>query len=190
MEKKIVLSKGFFLGSLLGGGIVAAILYTAGFVSMTATEELFPGILLIVFGALIAIYVTVVMCVMVYRMWKAIQDGQARTTPGKAVGFLFIPFFNLYWIFQAYWGFSKDYNAVIERYSIATNRLPEGLFLAYAILSVAGAIPYIGTLASIANLIILIILVVKICDAVNALQEATPAEPAPIAEAELRAGPS
>ncbi len=190
MERKVMLSKGFFLGSLLGGAAVATILYIAGVASIVATEEPFPGALFIVLGVLTAIYASVAMCVMVYRMWKAIQDGQARTTPGKAVGFLFIPFYNFYWVFQAYWGFSKDYNAFIDRHSIATNRLPEGLFLAYAILSVAGVIPYVGMFVGIAGLIIFIILVVKICDAVNALQEATPAEPAPNAEAELRAGSS
>jgi len=177
MGKKIVLSKGFFLGSLLGGSIFAVILYIAGIALIASTEEPFPGALLIVLGVLTAVYIAVVMCVMVYRMWKAIQDGHARTTPGKAVGFLFIPLFNLYWVFQAYWGFSKDYNAFIERYSIATDRLPEGLFLAYAILSVTSAIPYLGMLAGIASFIIFIIMVVKICDAVNALQTAIPVEP-------------
>jgi len=175
MGENVKLSKGFILGSLLGGAILATILYIAGLAVIMSTEEVFPGALLIVLGALAAIFATVVMCIIVYRMWKAIQDGYARTTPGKAVGFLFIPFFNFYWIFQAYWGFSKDYNAYIERHSIATDRLPEGLFLAYAILSLSGMVPYIGMLVGIASFIIFIILVVKICDAVNALPTAAEA---------------
>jgi len=39
----------------------------------------------------------------VYKAWEAIQNGHARTSPGKAVGFLFIPCFSLYWMFPAYW---------------------------------------------------------------------------------------
>src|SRR6266852_5492001 len=38
-----------------------------------------------------------------YRMWSAIQDGHARTTPGKAVGLMFVPLFNVYWMFVAFW---------------------------------------------------------------------------------------
>lgn len=182
MGEEIKLSKGFILGSLLGGAILATILYIAGLAMIASTEEPFPGALFIVLGAFAAIYATVVMCIMVYKMWKAIQDGHARTTPGKAVGFMFIPFFNFYWVFQAYWGFSQDYNSYIERHSMATNRLPEGLFLAYAIFSVASSVPYVGMLASIPCLVIFIILVVKICDAVNALQTAAPMEPASAAE--------
>jgi Na+/proline symporter len=62
------------------------------------------------------------MLVLLYKAWTAIQHGPVpvRTTPGKAVGFLFIPFFNCYWIFQALWGWTKDYNAV------AACRNPQG----------------------------------------------------------------
>ena len=44
--------------------------------------------------------------VMVYRPgWCALES-----TPGQAVGFCFIPCFNLYWQFVAFWGLSKDLN--------------------------------------------------------------------------------
>jgi hypothetical protein len=181
MQERVMLSKGFFLGSILGGAVLFLILYLGGIVLMVATEEPFPGVLLILLGFLAVIYSSVIMAIMVYKMWKAIQDGHARTTPGKAVGFLFIPFFNLYWIFQAFWGFSVDYNAYIERHSISVNKLPVNLFLTYAILSVASAVPYIGILPGIAAFIILIILVVQICNAVNVLPDNIPAEPVPAA---------
>jgi hypothetical protein len=56
--------------------------------------------------------------VLLYRLWKAIQNENSRTTPGKAVGYLFIPIFNFYWRFRAYWGFSKQANEYIERLRI------------------------------------------------------------------------
>lgn len=179
MQERVVLSKGFFLGSILGGAILFTILYILGFVAIMATEEPFPGILLILLAFLPLIYSVVIVCILVYRMWKAIQDGHARTTPGKAVGFLFIPFFNYYWIFQAYWGFAVDYNAYLERYAISANKLPAGLFLTYAILSVASAVPYIGIIPGLAAFVIFIILLVQICNAVNALPEVAPAEQTP-----------
>lgn len=183
MQEKIALSKGFFLGSILGGAVLFIILYFGGLVLMLATEELLPGVFIILLAFMAMIYSSVIMAVLVYKMWKPIQDGHARTTPGKAVGFLFIPFFNLYWIFQAFWGFSVDYNAFIERHSIAVNKLPVNLFLTYAILSVASAVPYIGILPGIAAFIILIILVLQICNAVNALPDNISVEPVPVAGA-------
>lgn len=51
-----------------------------------------------------------------YNYWKMIQDGYASTTPGKAIGFLFIPLYNLYWAFQTFWGLSKNLNSFIDRH--------------------------------------------------------------------------
>lgn len=50
-----------------------------------------------------------------YRYWQIIQDGSTRTTPGKAVGFQFIPFFSIYWLFPAYFGLTQDQNRFIDR---------------------------------------------------------------------------
>jgi len=54
--------------------------------------------------------------VVLYKFWQVIQDGHARTIPGKAVGFLFIPIFSYYWLFVAYFGLAMDLNRYIERH--------------------------------------------------------------------------
>ncbi len=54
--------------------------------------------------------------ILTYRFWQIIQDGFQQTTPGKAVGFLFIPIFNLYWNFVAFFGLSKDMNRYVDRH--------------------------------------------------------------------------
>lgn len=83
-----------------------------------------PGIPwgLIIFFSLVGIfqltaYVTrvVMVAMLVYHSWRIIQDGRAQTTPGKAVGFMFIPLFNLYYAFIAFRGFFVD----AERYAQA-----------------------------------------------------------------------
>ena len=51
-----------------------------------------------VLGLLALIY----KCILLYRLWSLVPPEEAATTPGKAVGFQFIPFFNLYWNFIAY----------------------------------------------------------------------------------------
>lgn len=123
------------------------------------------------------VFEVVVVMVLFYRMWAAIQDGHARTSPGKAVGFLFIPLYNLYWVFVAIWGFAKDYNAYIQRHSINAAPLPEAFFLWYIIIQLIISIVArvvgggVALLLSVIGFVLIMILVAKICDGVNALPE-------------------
>lgn len=48
--------------------------------------------------------------VLMHRFWSAVQPYGASATPGKAVGYCFIPFFNLYWIFVCYFMLARDVN--------------------------------------------------------------------------------
>ncbi len=57
-----------------------------------------------------------------YRMWDVINDGKSRMTPGKAIGYLFIPVYAIYWMFQV-WSFPADYNAYVNRYHLQ-NKVP------------------------------------------------------------------
>jgi len=54
--------------------------------------------------------------ILVYKLWQVVQDGFARTSPGQAVGFMFIPYFNYYWFLPAYYGLAKDLNSYIDRH--------------------------------------------------------------------------
>lgn len=58
----------------------------------------------------------VLLCILIYKLWKVVQDGYASTSAGKALGFLFIPLFSYYWMFRAFWGLSKDLNGYIDRH--------------------------------------------------------------------------
>ena len=66
------------------------------------------GLLAVVFGLRI-----------LHKLWSLIPNHKARTTPGKAVGFLFIPFFNLYWTFVAIYGLAKALNTETGRRSVS-----------------------------------------------------------------------
>ncbi len=74
--------------------------------------------------------------IILFRAWKVIQAGGARTTPGKAVGLLFIPIFNFYWIFVAYYGWATDWTRIRSSYSnlMSAHRASSGNFLAGSIL--------------------------------------------------------
>src|SRR5690606_31357680 len=102
-------------GTMVGGGLLFA---------------------MIPLGAVIAALSVIPLYIILYRAWKCLQPGRlARTTPGQAIGFMFIPFFNIYWFFQAFWGLAKDWNRTVGTYPDlkSTPRLSEGLFLAYCI---------------------------------------------------------
>ena len=99
---------------------------------------------------------TVLGYILLYRSWLLIQDGNARTTPGMAVGFCFIPFFNLYWIYVAFVGLSRDMNTYCEERQIAAPVISEGMALAYFILNLLNIlnlplsfIPYVGIIFSL-----------------------------------------
>lgn len=141
--------------------------------------------------------------VLFYKMWAAIKDSQPSISPGKAVGFLFIPVFNIYWALLMLTGFTEDYNSFIIRRSIRAEKLPMALFLIYAVLFMATAMfvtipmicvfPVIGLIsrafisyslaswvlvsiaaaAGIGHFITYILVAFKTCNAVNALPDYT-----------------
>ena len=51
-------------------------------------------------------------CMLLYRYWNLIPRDQTSMTSGKAVGFLFIPFFGLYWSFESVWGLGKQFQSL------------------------------------------------------------------------------
>ncbi len=104
---------------------------------------------------------------LIYKLWSLIPRERAETTPGKAIGFLFIPIFNLYWIFVAFHGLAKGLNNELR--SVAPNKqVSEGLSLTFCVLSLIGLIPYVGIIA-LPNVVIVIILMKQLATAGAAL---------------------
>ena len=89
-------------------------------------------------GAIISI---VCLLRLLYRYWRLVPPQEAETTPGKAIGFLFIPFFNIYWQFVAFWKLSLHY----DRFA-PYGQKPSNLALWMLI---CNFIPYVGVLGSL-----------------------------------------
>ncbi|MBA3687092.1 MAG: twin-arginine translocase TatA/TatE family subunit, partial [Planctomycetes bacterium] len=104
-------------------------------------------------GALVA--AAVFQLILIYRAWEIIQDGRARTSPGRAVGFLFIPLFNFYWFFVAKFGLAKDLNAYVERHGIVARQASPALGLTCAILMVCSVIPLVMLFAIVPAFVVL-----------------------------------
>jgi len=154
--------------------LVFPIMFAVGFMAVAALEEESLVGVLAILGLLAVGVLTLDMVLtlkILYRGWLAIQDEHVRTTPGKAVGYLFIPFYNLYWAFVAWAGLAKDFNAFTSRYSIPARRLSEGLFTLHCILMVAGIIvnyiPIVGIIYSLVVLVVALIVLWNITGAVN-----------------------
>jgi hypothetical protein len=148
------MNKGIYM-TLAAGGILVATLLTVWGATDSKVEEL------LYFSWLPLVLALIVLYTMIYKMWAAIQDGHARTTPGKAVGFMFIPLFNLYWFFQVFYGWAKDYNSYVARHQMNAPKVSETTFLVYVISS------YVCFPVSI---VMLFIVISRVCNAVNALR--------------------
>jgi len=101
--------------------ILFALVAASAFVSIaTVAWTAIGGILLRllqisnVLASILSIGLIIVAFVILYRCWQAVQPlreydetEQRMPTPGKAIGFLFIPFFNFYWVFVAWVGLAR-----------------------------------------------------------------------------------
>jgi len=112
-------------------------------------------IVIIVLTLPITVVAIVLSCIVHYRCWKAVPKEIARTTPGKAVGFLFIPFFNFYWAFVSYMGLAEDLNKA------KGGKNYRNLGIARAILFICAYtlswMPFVSTLIEIPSFILWII---------------------------------
>jgi hypothetical protein len=164
-------SKEFYL-MVLAAILAASSLLSAYLLSAVRTRGLKEARSLAPLMLLTLLAVFVLTLSLWYRMWAAIQDGYARITPARAVGLMLIPLFNIYWVFVACWGFSKDYNCYLVRHNLALERLPEGFFLTYVIISLTAWIPFAGIVTGPLAIVLNFMLIAKICDAVNRLPQA------------------
>lgn len=156
-------------GIALTLGFASIILMLAGVWKIRAASDATPIFLLLGVAGLLVLISIIAFCVLIYKMWGAIQDGYARTQPGSAVGLLFVPLFNLYWMFQVFPGFAKDYNAYVARHGLSLPPLSTSIFTVYVILCIMSVFPYLGLLVVPVAYAAMLLMIAKICDAVNAL---------------------
>jgi hypothetical protein len=192
-----VVSKAFYFWSYLAAQAIAALL-TFGLL-IEGGGKVSEGFGPLVAGlSVFAVYALVVLALLVYRMWKAIPTALARTTPGKAVGFLFIPVFNLYWWFPAIWGWAKDWNSYAAKSEGKLRQMPENLPLAIAIfgaiggsigtIAAFGGVQWLSSILAVPHYILVPIFIFKVCNLLNSapLLPEEKAVPTTTASKELR----
>ena len=190
------ISRPALLGAYLSGLLTALVLLGCSIAAfdLDDPELAAPGGWMALAGVLLLpATCALVLAVLVHRMWKAIQFGGARLTPGKAVGLCFVPFFNFYWFFPAIGGWAKEYNRVLAERRLGLPRMSEGLALAVPASVLLCLVPYCQVIPMLALVLVLVpLLAAKVAGRVNALAdaverglpEASPAvAPAPLAAA-------
>jgi len=91
-----------------------------------------------------------------YHNWDLLDKDLRKTTPGKAVGYLFIPFYNFYWIFVSYIWLWEGLNAMGKRYmSKDWVEMSLGIPIAFAILVLLSAIPFVGITSGVLTLLLI-----------------------------------
>jgi len=101
------------------------------------TDTIVLGVTLFILASVFLILSIAFSMVLLYFFWDSIREGEkTRITPGKAVGYMFIPFFNLYWSFQAYVGLSADMQSYITEKKISARAPSNVLGIGVVLLSI------------------------------------------------------
>lgn len=140
--------KWIYLACLLGGYAVMAL---GGLFASTSRHNEDVGAAIAVLGFFVAFFARLVVgLIWIYSAWSAIPADYRitstgkRVSPGEAVGFLFIPFFNLYWMFVASGGLCDALDYLL-RSAGSTRTAPKGLSLGACICQF---VPYVNLLVA------------------------------------------
>jgi hypothetical protein len=159
-----VASFGMFAGSIaLGIVFLAASLFVM--FQTTKVAEPDPAMDIIMFScfgvsALCFLLSQIFGMINLYRAWSCLSRAGGTVSPGLAVGLLFVPAFNVYWMFRVFHGFAREWNYLTQYYEDTRRgpRMSEGLFLAFCI--VVLVLPPVG-------LILIFPVMASLCKAIN-----------------------
>lgn len=143
----------FWGGAFLAfaGGVMVGIAQSSGS-SMTF------GLLPLVFGVLLVGIASVYFFMVLFRSWTLLEGSTAKMTPERAVGFLFIPFFNIYWIFRAIKDLADAMNEFIETNNLPVKKISVKLSLAASVAFALNAVAILGPISALGGLVYFILI--------------------------------
>ena len=116
---------------LVGSGGIAK--FGGGWESIMAFTSILSAIGLAV--VILKITSVVFYYMLLYKLWEVMPETIAKTTPGRAVGFCFIPLFKYYWQFIALYGLGEDMNKTLQQYGFQL-RVNQGLGMLICIFNI------------------------------------------------------
>ena len=126
-------------------------------------------------GLLFLLLGLVFISILHYKCWASLPERFRFTTPGKAVGYLFIPFYNFYWAFITWPKLSEGISNWQKSRGVSVHPDTKSFALAYAILFVCeftiGFLPLPGLsfMFAIADLAIFILYYKQVVTSINQL---------------------
>lgn len=128
------------------------------------------AIIILLIGLPVMILGVIFLSLLQHKCWNSLPAEFRATTPGKAVGFMFIPFFNFYWAFVSWPKLSEG----LTNWQKSSGENPtdtKGLGITFAVLfvchSTIGMIPVLGILIRIAMVVIFILYYRKLVSGIN-----------------------
>lgn len=107
--------------------------------------------------AVATVAAVVAWAVLHYQCWHALPIQFRTTSPGKAVGFLFIPFYNLYWAFVTWPQLSRGYRQWQSERQLELPNIIPGLEFVLAMVFVAYTV--FGVIGGLFDLVVIMILI-------------------------------
>jgi hypothetical protein len=160
-------------GILFGIGILLILIGIA-----VGVETAEAGVSMVSIGIIILIAAQIYVLVLLYQIWKYVIGESFRyglrpsiDSPGKAIGYIFIPFYNIYWMFIVYGKFARDCNAVAQakgKTGILTDGVGQAIPILILINFFLSWIPIIGV---IITLIIFILEIVFFSSSIRQCKE-------------------
>jgi hypothetical protein len=151
-----------------------SLLYTSAaifFIGLTLifTDSPDFGLIFILISSILIIITFVLFYIILYRVWKFViskehELGIEPSIPsaGQAVGFLFIPFFNIYWLFKGIGKLPLEINLVAKKYDVG-KVVQDNIGYIIAILTLIGLIPLVGYITGAINFLILLPIFITRC---------------------------
>ena len=142
-------------------------LFILGLAGCREGSGLFSFLLFV--GSLGLLVSTVYWAMILYRLWKFVITELSKSgltpsvgSPGTAVGRLFIPVYNFYWIFICFRGLSRDLTTLASKRGISA-KLSTGFATTVCIFCICGCVPFINFIAApITTIIFLPVYIFKI----------------------------
>ena len=105
--------------------------------------------------------------------WKALPEHLRFTTPQRAVGFMFIPFYNFYWVFISFLklaeGVTRWQSACGFQASNQLRTLAMAMAITHVCIFTIGLIPVLGSLVDIGSVIVFAMFYKQLTESLNQL---------------------
>lgn len=136
-----------------------ALIFGIGIAVMLENED--KGLPFFIIGLILLFIAGIYYLVLFYQVWRFVINGlrsqgiePSIKSPGRAIGFLFIPIYSLYWVFKAYGNFAEDYNELSKAVRSKCT-MGEGLGGIIPVLVILGIFPYVNLIAGTLNGLVL-----------------------------------